>query len=62
MVGHLGPEAMERRRLAMPLQTEGTGWDIAQGALYLASDEARWVTGVFLPIDAGFTAIRAWPR
>jgi len=62
MVGHLGPEARERRRKGVPLQTEGTGWDVAHAAVYLASDEARWVTGVMLPIDGGFLSIRAWPR
>ena len=30
--------------------------DVAAGALYLASDEARWVTGVALPIDGGLMA------
>ena len=30
--------------------------DVAAGALYLASDEARWVTGVALPIDGGMMA------
>ena len=62
MVAHLGEEGRERRRKAVPLQTEGTGWDVAYAAVYLASDEARWVTGVMLPIDGGFLAIRAWPR
>jgi NAD(P)-dependent dehydrogenase (short-subunit alcohol dehydrogenase family) len=62
MVAHLGDAGRERRRLAVPLQTEGTGWDVAWAAVYLASDEARWVTGVMLPIDGGFLAIRAWPR
>jgi NAD(P)-dependent dehydrogenase (short-subunit alcohol dehydrogenase family) len=62
MVAHLGEEARERRRKAVPLQTEGTAWDVAHAAVYLASDEARWVTGVMLPIDGGFLAIRAWPR
>ncbi|MFQ5933597.1 MAG: SDR family NAD(P)-dependent oxidoreductase, partial [Dehalococcoidia bacterium] len=46
-------ERREKRRLASPLQAEGTGWDIAWAALYLASDEARWVTGVILPVDGG---------
>lgn len=62
MVGHLGPEARERRRKGVPLQSEGTGWDVGHAAVYLASDEARWVTGVMLPIDGGFLAVRAWPR
>ena len=38
------------------LKVEGTGWDVANGVLYLVSEEARWVTGVILPIDAGASA------
>ena len=45
----------ERRRQASPLCTEGTGWDVGWGAVYLASDESRWVTGQTLVIDAGVT-------
>jgi NAD(P)-dependent dehydrogenase (short-subunit alcohol dehydrogenase family) len=55
MVQDLGAEARERRRRASPLATEGTGWDVGWGAVYLASDEARWVTGHTLVIDAGLT-------
>ena len=62
LVAHLGEEGRERRRKAVPLQTEGTGWDVAHAAVFLASDEARWITGVTLPIDGGFLAIRQWPR
>lgn len=61
LVANLGPEAMERRRLAVPLQTEGTGWDVAHAAVFLASDESRWITGVLLPIDGGFLALRNRP-
>lgn len=56
MVESLGPEARERRRRANPLGVEGTAWDVAWGAVYLASDEARWVTGHTLVIDGGLTA------
>jgi NAD(P)-dependent dehydrogenase (short-subunit alcohol dehydrogenase family) len=55
MVHDLGEDARERRRRAAPLGTEGTGWDVGWGAVYLASDEARWVTGQTLVIDAGLT-------
>jgi NAD(P)-dependent dehydrogenase (short-subunit alcohol dehydrogenase family) len=41
MVAHLGEAGRERRRLAVPLQTEGASWDVAWAAVYLASDEAR---------------------
>jgi NAD(P)-dependent dehydrogenase (short-subunit alcohol dehydrogenase family) len=55
MVAALGDEARERRRKATPLGTEGTGWDVGWGAVYLASDESRWVTGHTLVIDAGLS-------
>ena len=56
-----GEEARERRRLAVPLRTEGTAWDAAWAAVYLASDEARWVTGASLPVDGGQLSLREWP-
>jgi NAD(P)-dependent dehydrogenase (short-subunit alcohol dehydrogenase family) len=46
----------DRRRENSLLGVEGTAWDIAYGALFLASDESRWITGIVLPIDAGRTA------
>jgi NAD(P)-dependent dehydrogenase (short-subunit alcohol dehydrogenase family) len=49
-------EMREKRRLRSLLQTEGTGWDIGAAIVYLASDEARWVTGIVLPVDAGMLA------
>ena len=49
----LSAEAREQRRLSVPLKTEGTGWDVGWAAVYLASDEARWVTGAFIPVDGG---------
>lgn len=45
---------LQRRRQAL-LDVEGTAWDIGYGALYLVSDEARWVTGQALVIDGGAT-------
>jgi NAD(P)-dependent dehydrogenase (short-subunit alcohol dehydrogenase family) len=59
----MSAELRETRRRRSLLQTEGTGWDVGNGVLYLVSDEARWVTGVVLPIDAGATAASgALPR
>ncbi len=46
-------ELREKRRQSSLLGTEGTGWDIAYAVLFLASDEARWITGVILPVDGG---------
>jgi NAD(P)-dependent dehydrogenase (short-subunit alcohol dehydrogenase family) len=39
------------------LGTEGTGWDLAYAALFLACDESRWVTATTLPVDAGTTQV-----
>jgi NAD(P)-dependent dehydrogenase (short-subunit alcohol dehydrogenase family) len=36
----------------------GTGWDVANAALFLASDEAAFITGVSLPVDGG-SSVRA---
>ena len=47
----------EFRRNVSVLKTEGTGWDVGYAVLFLASDEARWITGVTLPVDAGVSAI-----
>jgi NAD(P)-dependent dehydrogenase (short-subunit alcohol dehydrogenase family) len=52
----LSPEMREARRHASMLDTEGTGWDVAHTALFLVSDAARWITGVTIPVDAGFTS------
>jgi len=56
VAGRMTPEVRESRRKRSLLQTEGSGWDVGQAVAYLASDEARWVTGVILPVDAGATA------
>lgn len=52
----MSPELREARRKRSLLQTEGSGWDVGNAVIYLVSDEARWVTGVILPVDAGATA------
>ena len=44
----------ETRRTSTPLPIEGQSWDIGWAALYLASEEARFVTGIVLPVDGGF--------
>ena len=47
-------EVAAERDARVPLGGKmGTAWDVAYAALYLASDEARFVTGVELPVDGG---------
>ena len=55
-VRHLDEETRARRRKAGPLGTEGNAWDVARAAVFLASDESRWISGVVLPVDAGLLA------
>jgi len=44
----------ETRQQLVPLQTRvGTAWDVANAALFLASEEAGYITGVLLPVDGG---------
>lgn len=51
--------ARVRRRRIAPLDVEGDAWDVAAAALFLASDEARFVSGVCLPVDGGVTQVAA---
>ena len=46
-----------QRNAQVPLgHMMGTGWDVANAALFLASDEARFITGVCLAVDGGQSA------
>jgi len=54
--GLLGNESGKARMDATPLGRFGKPYDIAMGCLYLASDEAAWVTGSELVIDGGLVA------
>lgn len=50
-------QVAERRAEQVPLgQRQGTAWDVANAALFLASDEAQFITGVILPVDGGQAA------
>lgn len=59
--GGMSEERRERRREASPLGLEGTAWDIAHASVFLASPEARWVTGLVMPVDGGVSLTSA-PR
>jgi NAD(P)-dependent dehydrogenase (short-subunit alcohol dehydrogenase family) len=48
-------EEMWRMRGAqVPMGHMGTAWDVANAALFLASDEAKYITGIELVVDGGF--------
>ena len=47
-------DLIKERNNMVPLKGGmGSGWDTAYGALFLASDEAKFITGVILPVDGG---------
>ncbi|MEM7129332.1 MAG: SDR family NAD(P)-dependent oxidoreductase [Chloroflexota bacterium] len=47
----------QERDAQVPLRKKmGTAWDVAAAALFLASDEAQYITGVLLPVDGGLSA------
>lgn len=54
-------EVVARRRDAsVPLGHQGTAWDVANAAAFLASSEASFITGVVLPVDGGQLLVRGF--
>ncbi len=52
--GKTRAEVEAERDASVPLRKKmGTAWDVANAALFLASDEANFITGVALPVDGG---------
>jgi NAD(P)-dependent dehydrogenase (short-subunit alcohol dehydrogenase family) len=50
-------DLIRQRDASVPLGGKmGTAWDVAYAALFLASDEAKFITGVMLPVDGGQSA------
>jgi NAD(P)-dependent dehydrogenase (short-subunit alcohol dehydrogenase family) len=63
----MDPEQIERfeakirqtMRDDRPLKREGTPEDVAEAAMYFATDRSRYVTGTVLPVDGGTVAGKA---
>ncbi len=54
--GRTREDVIKERDSHVPLSgKQGTGWDVGQAAVFLASERARFVTGVALPVDGGQT-------
>ena len=51
----LDDEARAARRKASVLDREGTGWDVGNAVVFLASERAAWITGQTLVVDGGVT-------
>ena len=58
---NLPAEAREPRRKMTALGTEGDCWDAAAAVLFLASDQARWISGQVLAVDGGGQARTPYP-
>ncbi|WP_440995881.1 SDR family NAD(P)-dependent oxidoreductase [Arhodomonas sp. SL1] len=48
-------EMVEKRNTQCPTGTMGDAWDVANAMVFLASDEARYITGQNLVVDGGIT-------
>ncbi len=47
------------RSAAVPMKRMGDVWDVANAAVFLASDESKYITGTVIPIDGGVTCTMA---
>ncbi|MBV9607698.1 MAG: glucose 1-dehydrogenase [Solirubrobacterales bacterium] len=57
MTASASPEAVEAMKAQIPLRRDGRPEEVSAAVVFLASDEASYITGVVLPIDGGFVAL-----
>jgi NAD(P)-dependent dehydrogenase (short-subunit alcohol dehydrogenase family) len=55
--GLIDEETRDLRRRIAPLGVEGDAWDVAAAAVFLASDDARFITSICLAVDGGASEI-----
>jgi NAD(P)-dependent dehydrogenase (short-subunit alcohol dehydrogenase family) len=48
-------DMIAKRDAMVPMGKMGTAWDVAHASLFLASDEAKYISGVLLPVDGALT-------
>jgi NAD(P)-dependent dehydrogenase (short-subunit alcohol dehydrogenase family) len=48
-------EMIAKRNASCPMKRMGDAWDVAYAALFLASDEAKYITGAQLVVDGGMS-------
>jgi len=52
----------QRRDAISPTGKQGESWDVAYAALFLASDDSKYLTGTTLLVDGGLAQTqRSWP-
>ena len=56
------PELLERFYDRIPLRRAGEADDIARAIVFIASEDAAYITGVNLPVDGGITASNGQPK
>ena len=59
VAGGMTEDRRALRKAAAPLGIEGTGWDVGNAVVFLASNMSRYITGQTLVVDGGVTLTAA---
>jgi NAD(P)-dependent dehydrogenase (short-subunit alcohol dehydrogenase family) len=52
-------EIAAQRAAMVPMRRQGTAWDVAKLAAFLASDDANYITGTVIPLDGGISLLNS---